>query len=223
MLINWRGRDGLGRVGFNAVPGQYDAVPPIESLLVDRDLSLITDDVLSLSGFLAFLPYCSGSTTLPRKVSPELAQAMEASMSPAWSQISPVEFEPRAAPVGDGFLFVDSEFTAPAPLPNIWGMPRNMSVSVLDAAEWAGSILSMDSLAVASNAAILSKCAPSSLAFTPYLAVALLYMESYRCGTLVVPDDVLSDDDAWQRVKQLVSACKFSLLRLSEAKGMLFV
>lgn len=221
MNISWNSRDSVGRFGFAAEPEAYDGEPPIRYLNVDRDMSMISDDVLSLAGFLAFGPYCSGSVSLPRKVSPELARAIEQFSDPLWLQVSPVEFEPRKAPEGSGYAFVSDRMESEVVLPNMWGRPRNLTISVLDAAEWSGDLVATDRLFVASNAKTLWTYFPDRFRFAPFLAVALLYLESYRCTTLVVPDDAIEDFDAWRRVASLLNACKFGLLRKSEAISVL--
>lgn len=221
MKITWFGRNGTGRFGFLAEPGAYDAIPPVNELLVDRDMALISDDVLALSGFLTFAPYCSGVVSLPRKISPELAAAMQRFAQPDWLQVSPVEFEPRRAPQGHGFAFVSSSADLGFKLPNSWGRPRNVAISVLDSSEWAGSLVAMDRILIASNASVFARFGPDALSLLPFVSVALLYLESYRCTTVVVPDDAIADEAVWERLVDLVTACKLALVRESEAHEIL--
>lgn len=216
MKISWNTRDGVGRFGFHAEPEFYDADPPFRNLYVDRDMLLVSNDVLALAGFLAFGNYCSGSVSLPRKVSPELARSMQEFVDPLWLQVSPIEFEPMKAPDGEGFAFVSDSFRSDAVLPNNWGNPRNVTISVLDSSEWSGHLVATDRLIVASNARMFRNFSTEAYSFGSYLAVALLYMESYRCTTLVVPDEAVRDEHVWSRYSLLLNACKLGLLRESE-------
>lgn len=219
--IEWKGRGVTGRFSLQAEPEAYDGTPPIAEFFVDRDMLAISDDVLSLAAFLAFAPYCSGSLTLPRKVTAELAKAMTEFQAPAWLHPADVEFEPRQAPLGDGMALVVDRITDFSPLPNLWGRPRNVTVSVLDSARWAGDLVATDQLIVSSNAHAVAHMGPPSHGFLPVIAAALLFMESYRCSTLVIPDDALVDDAMWERLAALLKAGKFALMREAEARAFL--
>lgn len=217
MKIEWTSRSLTGTYDFVASPGEYDGVPATDTLSTDRGPLIIQDDVLALAGFLAFAPYCSGPITLPRSVSPELARAMEAFLDPVWIQVSPLEVEARKAPQGEGFAFLSTIAGTDPLLPNAWGQPRNVTFRVLDSSRWNGSLVTTDQLIVGSNAGILGRLGPRKFARLPSISTALLFMESFRCSTLVVPDDFVTDGDLWNRLGSLIHACKYALLRESEA------
>ncbi|GAA3541877.1 hypothetical protein AFL01nite_25510 [Aeromicrobium flavum] len=220
MRIHWNGRGATGRFSIAAEPEAYDATPAVSDFFVDRDMLLLSDDVLSLAAFLAFAPYCSGSLTLPRSVSPELAQAITEFQAPAWVRVANVDMEPRRAPQGSGMALVVDDSLTFEPLPNTWGRARNLAVGVLDSASWAGDLVGTDRLLVASNAHLISQIGPASHAYLPLVATAMLFMESYNCSTLVLPDDAV-DAAMWDRLAGLVKAAKFALLRESEARAFL--
>lgn len=219
--IEWRARTLTGQYELAGTPGEYDGVPPVEALSTDRGPLIIQNDVLALAGFLAFAPYCSGPVSLPRSVAPELAQAMQGFLHPVWVQVTPVEFEPHKAPQGEGFAYLSTEAGAESLLPNVWGQPRNVTIRVLDSSRWNGSLLATDQLLVGSNASIIGSLGPKKYAPLAAIGAGLLYMESFRCSTLVVPDDFVTDDDVWHRLSSLVHACKYALLRESEALAIL--
>lgn len=221
MILEWQGRNALGQYSIVAEAGEYDAIPPIDRLIIDRDMMVVNNDSLSLAATLAFGQYCSGTITMPRKVSAEFASAVQSALAPTWVQVSPVDLEPFAAPLGSGFLFVSDGLTLFDTVPNRWGTPRNSRLTVLDSTRWAGSILSTDSIAVSSNAHTLSQFAGAGLGFLPFMAVGVLFMESLRCGTMVVPDDAIADDGTFVKVSRMVGAANFGLLRESEAIGLL--
>ena len=221
MKIEWTGRDGVGRFALGASPEGYDAVPPLERLIVDRDMLIVNDEILALSGFLAFAPYIGSGVTLPKRVSPEVAAAMQQFASGAYLQIAPVDFEPFAAPTGRGMLFVDEANHARNVLPNIWGVPRNATISVLDASTWGGYLVSTDHLQIASNARVMAELGERRHRMLPFLAVALLFVDSMKVSTLVVPDDSFDNEEDFQRVARLLDAGKLALLRESEARSVL--
>lgn len=217
MKIEWRSRSATGQFNFQATPGEYDGVPPIDRLSFDRGPLIVQDDVLALAGFLAFAPYCSGPVSLPRSVSAELAREMQRFLDPVWVQATPVEFEARRAPQGDGFAYLSTEPGIGAVLPNVWGQPRNVTFRLLDSSEWTGSLMTSDQLHVGSNATVLGKLGPRQYAALPSVGAALLYMESFKCSTLVLPDDMILDARVWERLSSLIHACKYSLLTEREA------
>ncbi|MCT2260359.1 hypothetical protein M3F59_01720 [Brachybacterium muris] len=218
MDIQWHGRNGTGRFSFSATPGDYDGVPAVDRLYVDRDMLIVSSDVLSLSGFLAFAPYCAGRLTLPKEVSPELVTAMQEFASPSWLHVDSVDVEPKAAPQGEGKVLLADSLTFENVLPNSWGSARNTTLSVADSSQWAGYLLSSELLIVGSNARTVALMLPRALYVLPFISVALLFMESIRCSTLVVADSFEVDDEVWHKLVRLVKACNYSLLRESELR-----
>lgn len=221
MEIRWHGRDGSGRFSFSATPADYDGAPPVERLYLDRDMLLVNNDVLALSGFLAFAPHCSGSLTLPRDTSPELVVALEEFAHPTWLHVANVDVEPKEAPKGGGFAYLSTSLRTENALPNAWGLPRNSTISVIDASVWSGYLVSSEMLTVASNAKVLAGFSPAGMGILPYVSVAILYMESLRCSTLVLPDSLEISGSVWDRLSRLLGACKYALLRESEARALL--
>lgn len=221
MKLSWADAGLNGRYYFEAEPGEYDGVPPVGQLIVDRSALFLKNDVINLAAFLAFAPFISGELILPRKVSAELAEAMQDYLAPAWCGISPLDLNPTEAPLGDGMALLSIPGHETSKLPNQWGMPRNVSLGVLDSAEWSGSILATDEIRVASNAPVFSKFVPQEEAFCPYISVALLFMEALRCKTLVIPDSIEIDDDQWSSLSRLMDSVKFGFLKESEARRLL--
>lgn len=221
MKIVWNGRDQSGRFSFSASPGEYDATPPVDQLFLDRDMLVVNNDVLGLSGFLAFAPFCSGTVSLPRSVSPEMVRAIESYAEPSWIHVTSVDLEPREAPKGEGYAYLRTSLDICNRLPNEWGMPRNSTISIADASEWSGYLVSSEMLIVGSNAKTLSAFFPPGSEVLPYVAAAILYMESLRCSTLVIPDAVEIDEFTWARLSRLLSACKYALLRENDARVLL--
>lgn len=202
-----------GQGAVVAEPEEYDGVPPVDRLLFDRRLVSPNADVLALSAFLAFAPYCSGRITFPRAVSPELAEAIEIYCDPVWAQSGPVDLAPRAAPKGDGCALLAVSHVDGASLDNAWGEPRNATIRVLDSSRWSGSLVALDEVFVGSNAHSLAKIWPPTSRTLPLISVALLYMEPLRCNTLIVPDSMVVDEILWSKLAGLMRACKLRLVR----------
>lgn len=221
MDIQWNGRGSTGQFSFSAVPGDYDGVPVVDHLHIDRDMLIVNPDVLSLAGFLAFAPYCAGPLTLPKEVSPELVTAIQSFAAPNWLHVTSVDVEPRTAPTGEGFAFVTDVLSFQNSLPNRWGAARNSTIAVADSATWAGFMLSSEMVIVGSNAVALSRMIPEAYRVLPYVSVALLFMESMRCSTLVVSDSFSIDDAVWGSLVRMLKACKYALLRETEAHRLL--
>ena len=216
MKIMWNGRDVTGRFRMEATPEAYDGVPPIDVLLMDRDMPQVNNDLLGISSVLAFGEYCEGRLELPRTVSPEAASAIEEFLEPARVRVSDVEYEPFANSLGEGYLYLDLEGILQIPAPNILGTERVAAVSVLNSAAFSGALASMDGVALGSNAAVLGKLCQSESSFLPSLAVAVLFAESLRARTIVVEDPLISDSGFRTKLSNLLGGCKLMLINKTE-------
>lgn len=217
MRLSPIGREQTGRYKIQAVVEPQDAVPPVDCLTFDLDPLTIHDDVVSVASVLAFGDYVSGNLSLPKKVAPEVARAIENFLEPVWVSVSPIEFEPRANSVVSSRLIVSAKLSDWHSTESVWGAPRNESLTILPAAEFSGFLASTDGLIVASNAAILSHMGRDSLRVFPYLAVAAIYSESFHANTLVLDEELSAqiDDSEFERARSLLHSCRLSLLRYS--------
>ncbi|WP_146004658.1 hypothetical protein [Brevibacterium paucivorans] len=204
---------------IEAIPGQYDGQPPIERLLVDHRLDSINNDVLALACTLTFGQYMQGNVSFPKPVSPECAQSIEAFMLPSKVNITTIEEEPFSAPEGNGILFISTSPDARFVTPNYWGIPRSSSIQILDSTEYSGSMISVDTLALASNAAVFCKLGTSPYIELPLLAVALLYTERLGCGTLAY--DLSGSEENKRRLQQLFLGCKLQFCSNDEANAII--
>lgn len=218
MIISWKGRDATGRYSISAEPENYDAVPAINTLYLDRDMPVINNDSFGIASILMFGAHCAGSVTLPREVSPEAAMAIEKFLFPNSVRISNIQYEPFAIPQGDGFVYLDTKNLREAPLPNLVGEHRFSRVSVLNSTQYTGSLASMDGLEVASNAALLGKISGQPEFFAP-LGVAILFAESFRARSVVLDDELLEDINVRRELSALLSGCKMVLQTVSEVRA----
>lgn len=216
MELIYTGRSQNGRFSITCKPEAQDGVPPLSELNFDWDIPLVHDDAMSVSSVLAFGSYASGPIKLPKKVSPEVASAIEAFLAPTWVSVSPVEFEPRANAITSGTLYVSGTLERWHRIPSETGMPRNESLVVLPSSEFTGFLASTDGLILASNGPVLSKMVTTSHYVYPYLSLATLFAESFHADTVILDED-LSDRigvEEFERARNLMQSCRISLRRI---------
>lgn len=217
MKITWNGREATGRFSFTATPEGYDGIPTVGNIYIDRDMPVVNNDVFGIAATLMFGSFCEGGLTLPREVSPEAATRIEEFLRPANVRVMNVQYDPFANSKGEGFLYVDLQSTSFLPIANKVGEHRVSRVTVLSSTEYSGSLTSMESVAVATNAEIVGKLT-SSPDFYPALGVALLFAESLRARIVVLDDELLADQKVKSKLRNLLSGCKMVLASVSEAR-----
>lgn len=214
MKIQYRGRVQDGRFLLTATPDSQDATPTFNELSFDWDPVFKNDDILSVAAVLAFGAQCSGPLTLPRHVSPEVAQAIEEFISPVWVSVSPITFEPRANPMATGRLKVTSDLSKWKLESSTFGEQRVESLAVLPASQFSGFITSPDGVIVASNAQEMAALGQPANYVLPFIAVAALYAETLHCYTIELESDLAGKIDAetFRSVQKLLLSCRLSLV-----------
>lgn len=211
MKITWESNGSDGRLRIEAQPETYDGHPPIPTFYLEKQPLLVHDDVLAVAGVLLFGEYCSGNLTLPRKVSPEVAKAIQNFCDPGWVSVVPVELEPRRNPLGDGILYLSEALVDMKPRSE-WGNPRVSTLVSLDAEEFSGTLFSHHGLVTNSNARAISKFSQNSRVFAQ-VAVALIYAETFFATTVHLSprlaDQISSDEE--RKLRELLASCKYSL------------
>lgn len=204
-----------GRYGLMATPEDYDGVPSIDMLTFDRDPLVVHDDIVSVASILAFGEFCGGPIQLPRKTSPEVVRAIEHYLEPIWISASPVEFESRANPKGEGTLLLDSNLSVFGNFESEWGKPRNSTLCVVPSSEFSGSVSSSNGMILASNAPIMGALSPRESSIGAELAVGLLFAESFQAGTIRLGNTYNVADSIFLRLQKLLYSCKINLLNAS--------
>lgn len=215
MELIYAGRSQNGRYSITCNPESQDGIPPIAELHFDWDVPQIHDDAMSVASVLAFGRYASGPLKLPKKVSPEVASAIERFLEPSWVSISPIEFEPRANAITTGSLFVTGKLENWHSVKSVTGEPRNESLVVLPSSEFAGFLVSADGLIISSNAPVLASLAKRDEFVFPYLALATLFAEAFHARTVVLDEDLSAEigEKEFTKAKGLMQSCRISLLR----------
>lgn len=216
MHLIWNGRINDGRYQLSAKPAEYDGIPPISEFYVDHEPTFYNDDILAVSSVLLFGEYCSGSINLPRKVSPEVAAAIERFLAPVWVSISPIEFQPRANPQGTGSVVLTDSIRSWGKYSSEWGKPRTTNICVLPSSEFSGYLASPKGLLIGSNGPNLGQLSRRSSGTYGAIATALLFCESLRAQSIVLDEnlDDLSDNEL-NHLSDLLKSCKIVLQRES--------
>lgn len=202
MKITWKGTQ-TGQVGFHAELQEYDAVPPVGSLLIDHAPSSMNLEREAMAGYLAFGHWTSGDLQLPHRLGPNTAAAIERDMQHVSVRPSPIEYYPK--PLETGHRRVRVAFT-PA---NISGeLP---TLTVLPASEWTGSMRSLQSVVVASNAFALDSAASNGIeAIRARLAVAVLFAGDLSADILNIYAPRL-DPGEERRIRELLLAVRLGV------------
>ncbi|MDY3664634.1 hypothetical protein [Schaalia hyovaginalis] len=181
---------------------EYDAFPSVDALLVDAVPETLSPDRLAIAAFLAFGRWASGDFILPEKLSPAAAEAIEMAAHPVRVRPQPVEYYPKAIPLGST--------TAPLSFaPEYW--PGGASLCVLPADFFNGAIITSRGIAVASNAFLLDAAEPSTSSIRARLAVAVLFAEDFDIAALRIPAAHAPDSAELVELKGLLSACGLGL------------
>lgn len=202
MKITWKGTTS-GQVGFHAELQEYDAVPPVGSLLLDHAPSSVNLEREAMAGYLAFGHWTSGDLQLPHRLGPNTAAAIERDMKHVSVRPSPIEYYPK--PLEVGHRAVQVGFTPS----NI--SQQTSSITVLPASEWTGSMRSLQSIVIASNAFALDSAASGSFeAIRARLAVATLFAGDLSADVLHVHHPDL-DATEQNRLRELLLSVRLGL------------
>lgn len=205
MRIEWQ-HTPQGSVGFRAQPEEYDAVPPVDALLMESSPNLLNPERKAIAAYLAFGRWTSGDLTLDFKFGPTTASAIERDTSHLDIRPGPIEYYPKPLSVGTDEVAVT--FHA-----RNWTDPNTTTLSVLPSSDWAGGLRSLSSIAIASNAFALDHASSNhTTSIRARLAVAVLFSEELAADTLVVSSEETIDEQERFRLTNLLLAARLGLL-----------
>lgn len=174
---------------------EYDAAPPIECLLVDREPRARHNDRDAMAAYLAFGHWIGSGMTLPKPISPATAEAIQSDMRNGSSRVEPIEYYPKALPIGT------TTFTLSAELSETFA--ARPELAVLRADRWNGALATGDSLAFGSNAFLLS----IDGGVRAYLAVAVLFATDLGADEYDLSAWHVSEDEQ-MRLRALLSSVR---------------
>lgn len=202
MKITWKGTLS-GQVGFHAELQEYDAVPPVESLLLDHAPVTMNPEREAVAAYLAFGHWSSGDLQLPHRLGPNTAAAIERDMRHVAVRPSPIEYYPK--PLELGIRDVRVGFDASYVRDDI------AAIAVLPGSGWTGSVRTLHSIAVASNAFALDVAASQGYpAIRAKLAVAVLFAADMSADSLSIADNELPESEK-ARLRELLLSVRLGI------------
>lgn len=204
MRITWKGTN-YGQVGFHTELQEYDAVPPTDSLVMDRAPATVNFEREAIAAYLAFGHWTSGDLQLPHRLGPNTAAAIEADMKHVAVRPGPIEYYPKPLEVGLRDVHVGFDAThVRSDIP---------SLAVLPSSEWAGGLRGLSSMTVASNAFVFDKATSSSdfEEIRSRLAVAVLFAGDLSADRLIINGEKISLSER-ERLSALLLAVRLGIL-----------
>lgn len=202
MKITWKGTHS-GQVGFHTELFEYDAVPPVESLLLDHAPATTNLEREAVAAYLAFGHWTSGDLQLAHRLGPNTASAIERDMQFVTVRPSPVEYYPKPLELGVREVYVgfDESFVRNDP----------PSIAVLPASQWNGSLRALHSIATGSNAFALDAAASASYpSIRARLSVAVLLAGDLSADSLVISANGLPEFEKY-RLRELLLAVRLGV------------
>lgn len=170
---------------MSACPSDYDGSPAPDCLRLDYSPRFASPGRLAVAAVLAFRPYIAGGLDLPRPVSPELARSFTDFLAPVAVFPQPVEYHPKAIPLGSGTFVVE---VGGSPHHENRSGPSATRLSLLPGGRSFGHRLEGDLVSVPTNAALLAPPSADPLdCVLPLLACAVLLAEDFGIGTVELP------------------------------------
>lgn len=186
-----------GRWGIHAELSEYDAVPPVLNIAYEATPLKLNPEVEAAAITLLFGRFSGGEMEFAHKVGPNTAKAIQRYLEPTIGFISPIEYYPKALPLGSQQTVVkeDDAFN-----------PDGSAFISLRSDQFNGAIKSQRAMAVASNSFVLKQDADD---IRPALASAMLFAEDLEVETFVVPESTIPN---FEEIRRLLSAVRINLV-----------
>ncbi|WP_155990673.1 hypothetical protein [Paraoerskovia marina] len=201
-----------GRMTISSTPNQYDGYPSPSRFHLECSIKNLSPDRAAVASALLFGRWVGSSLEFDDPISPLVAASIANYLPLSTITSSPIDLEPRAIPGGSRRLalgFRESRSVVHYPPDYAAGVSTLLSES---SAEISGSILSMHSSIVGSNAiAFAPDLDAISLGLHPHLAVAVLLSEDLGIGSIFIPSNGDKFDESTARAANLLSAVRLGL------------
>lgn len=209
MIVEWKS-ERIGHVGFSATAEDYDGVPRFSSYWLDATPKSRHGDRVALAAFLIYGGYMGGFTQLPQKFSPALESAFRRA-SGIETAFGPVEYHATGLPHGTRTLHVS--WTGIETAEHITSAPSKTAFLHVDRSDKSsGSLRSIDSLRVASNAWVHCRTDLGTLQeIFPYLAAAVLYADDLEADTIQIRGNYDTASEDWVTLVHLLGACRLGI------------
>lgn len=210
MKFEWLGNSEAGGSALIASPERYDAVPYIEELMIDGRPRVVSADRLAVAAILAFGFDSSGPIELPFPVGPTTAQAIQEFLNPTWVAVSPIDFVPKALPIGVTRMHLTMDSPAERKILNSFEKQRTVHFELRRSDRYAGQLMSLDHHIVVSNAWIFGE-AESERSLLAALAVGVLFAESLQVDIVEFPQLTRLLPETAESVNKLLQSCRLAL------------
>ena len=210
MKFEWQGNSEVGGSAIIALPERYDAIPFVNELMIDGRPRLVSYDRLAVASILAFGSDSSGSLELPFPVGPTTAQAIQEFLNPTWVTVSPIDFVPKALPIGATRMHLTMDSPAERDILNRFDGQRTVHFELRRSDRYAGQLMSLDHHIVVSNAWIFGQVG-SERALTAALAVGVLFADSLQVDIIEFPQLSRAWPETAAAVGRLLQSCRLAL------------
>lgn len=210
MKIEWQGNSEAGGSAIIATPERYDAVPYINELKIDGRPRVVSADRLAVAATLAFGPDSSGSMEFPFPVGAATAQAIQAFLAPTWMTVGPIDFVPKALPIGVTRMHLTMDSSAERFVANKFDEQRTVHFDLRRSDRYAGQLMSLDHHIVVSNAWIFDE-ADSKRSLTAALGVGVLFAESLQADVVDFPQLSRALPETAELASKLLQSCRLAL------------
>ncbi|NKX55356.1 hypothetical protein [Arthrobacter mobilis] len=210
MKFDWQGNTDTGGSAIVAQPERYDAVPFVNELLIDGRPRVVSGDRFAVAAALAFGQETSGSMDLPFPLAPATAQAIQQFLHPTWVNLTPIEYVPKALPIGINRLHLTVDGAAAQPIGNTFDKQRTIHFDLRRSDRYAGQLMSLDHHVVVSNAWMFGE-PDSKRSLCAALAVAVLFAESLQVDAIEFPALMTRPDGLTDSINALLQSCRLAL------------
>lgn len=167
-------REFNGLSGLHATPGDYDGIPPVDSLVLGSAPERTDPNLVAIAGTLAFEAYITDEVSLQDPVLPQVADAITDFFVPHRVRCANVEYRPRRVTEGQGeiHLLEDGGNVAPEIRVSKLG---SFQLHMVDNFESPRGFSFKDTIYLSSNASVISPRPPTDARrFFPKLGAVVL-------------------------------------------------
>lgn len=198
-----------GLWGLRATLEHYDATPPLDTILFDRQPRALSPDRVALAAYLVFGHLASGRFETPQWHSPGLAQSLSDDARPAWLQTEPVELYAKPLPTGRRAVRVGVEGISELE-PAADSTSDSYQLRIMRSDLSSGARTTFSSLEVSSNAWLLTVAQGAERRLRIVIACGVLFAEDLEADRFVVgrgtaPTAVL------ERIRRLLDAVRLGI------------
>lgn len=202
MIINYK-TSPCGLLEIVPTPEEYDAFPPVRSLICYQTPENFNADRLAVATYLAFGPWTSGQLTFPEAISPSTADAIEKDASPQKIRPYPIEYSSRQLPAGNRTMHFRKDITT---TPN-----GQEYVIVLPTAKATGALHMPNLSMLSSNAFIIDSARELPYrSINAQLGAIAVYADVLALRTIIVPNEQIADNQLY-RLRALFATVNLEL------------